>query len=158
MTLLCYRWYNLYGVRNAIRRDQGVLTLSGRYRRLQSRFFQLQLRTQQHDIGGFEICVTGCLTFKRCSCQRTNFGQNLALRFWYLMLHLRNYWQDFSEIWHWQLTSNFLYIIKFSFLLLSKFLPRTGHESSEEEKRYSSTLSLTSALDEVGDQCHTPAF
>jgi hypothetical protein len=28
--------------------------------------------------------------------------------------------------------------------------PRTGHEGPEEEKRYSFTLSLTSALDGVG--------
>jgi hypothetical protein len=34
---------------------------------------------------------------------------------------------------------------------------RTGHESLEEEQRYSSTLSLTSALDGVGGQRHAPA-
>jgi len=34
---------------------------------------------------------------------------------------------------------------------------RTGHEGPEGEKRYSSTLSLTSALDGVGGQSHTPA-
>jgi len=33
----------------------------------------------------------------------------------------------------------------------------TGHEDSEVELRYSYTLSLTSALDRVGDQRHTPA-
>jgi hypothetical protein len=35
--------------------------------------------------------------------------------------------------------------------------PRTGHEGSEREYRYSSTLSLTSALDGVGGQRHAPA-
>jgi hypothetical protein len=30
-----------------------------------------------------------------------------------------------------------------------KIQPRTGHEGPEEEQRYSSTLSLTSALDVV---------
>jgi len=34
--------------------------------------------------------------------------------------------------------------------------PRTGHEGPEGEK-YSSTLSLTSALDGMSDQCHAPA-
>jgi len=33
----------------------------------------------------------------------------------------------------------------------------TGHEGPEMEYRYSSTLSLTSALDEVGGQRHGPA-
>jgi len=31
-----------------------------------------------------------------------------------------------------------------------KVHPRTGHEGPQAEKRYSSTLSLTLALDEVG--------
>jgi hypothetical protein len=35
--------------------------------------------------------------------------------------------------------------------------PRTGHEGSEVEQSYSSTLSLTSALDGVGGQRHAPA-
>jgi hypothetical protein len=35
--------------------------------------------------------------------------------------------------------------------------PRTGHEGPEGELRYSSTLSLTLALDGVGDQRHAPA-
>jgi len=35
--------------------------------------------------------------------------------------------------------------------------PRTGHEGPEGEYRYSSTLSLTSALDGVGGQRHAPA-
>ena len=35
--------------------------------------------------------------------------------------------------------------------------PRTGHEGPEREKRYSSTLSITSALDRVGGQRHAPA-
>ena len=35
-----------------------------------------------------------------------------------------------------------------------KVHPRTGHEDPEGEKRYSSTLSLTSALDVGG--CSTP--
>ena len=35
--------------------------------------------------------------------------------------------------------------------------PRTGHEGPQGEYRYRSTLSLTSALDGVGGQCHAPA-
>ena len=35
--------------------------------------------------------------------------------------------------------------------------PRTCHEDPEGEYRYSSTLSLTSALDGVGGQRHAPA-
>ena len=35
--------------------------------------------------------------------------------------------------------------------------PRTGHEGPEREQRYSSTPSLTSALDGVGSQLHAPA-
>ena len=35
--------------------------------------------------------------------------------------------------------------------------PITGHEGPEREQRYSSTLSLTSALDGVGGQRHAPA-
>jgi len=35
--------------------------------------------------------------------------------------------------------------------------PRTGHEDPEGEYGYNSTLSLTSALDGVGDQRHAPA-
>jgi len=38
-----------------------------------------------------------------------------------------------------------------------KFHPTTGHKSPEGESRYSSTLSLTSALDGVGGQRHAPA-
>jgi hypothetical protein len=38
-----------------------------------------------------------------------------------------------------------------------KVHPRTGHESPEGEQRYSSNLSLTSALDGVVGQRHTPA-
>ena len=38
-----------------------------------------------------------------------------------------------------------------------KVHPRTGHEITEGEKRYSSNLSLTSALDGVGGQRHAPA-
>ena len=34
---------------------------------------------------------------------------------------------------------------------------RTGHEGTEVQKRYSSTLSLTSELDGVGGQRHAPA-
>ena len=37
-----------------------------------------------------------------------------------------------------------------------KVHPRTGHESTEGEYRYRFTLSLTSALDGVGGQCHNP--
>ena len=35
--------------------------------------------------------------------------------------------------------------------------PRTGHEGTEGEYRYSATLSLTSALEGVGGQRHDPA-
>ena len=38
-----------------------------------------------------------------------------------------------------------------------KVHPRTGHEDPEGEKRYSSILSLTSAIDGVGGQRHTTA-
>ena len=38
-----------------------------------------------------------------------------------------------------------------------KVQPRKSHESPEVEKRYSSTLSLTSALDGMGGQRHAPA-
>jgi len=38
-----------------------------------------------------------------------------------------------------------------------KVYPRTGHEGPEVENRYSSTLSLTSALDGMGGQRHAPA-
>jgi hypothetical protein len=38
-----------------------------------------------------------------------------------------------------------------------KVRPRTGHEDPEGELRYSYTLSLTSALDEVGGQRDVPA-
>ena len=38
-----------------------------------------------------------------------------------------------------------------------KALTRTGHEGSEVEQRYSSTLSLTSVLKGVGGQLHVPA-
>ena len=38
-----------------------------------------------------------------------------------------------------------------------KFHPRTSHEGPEGEQRYSSTLSLTSALDGVSGQRHAPA-
>ena len=39
----------------------------------------------------------------------------------------------------------------------SKLHPKTDHEGPEEEYRYSSTLSLTSALDGVGGECHASA-
>ena len=38
----------------------------------------------------------------------------------------------------------------------SKGHPRTGHEGAEGKQRYSSTLSLNSALDGVGGQRHAP--
>ena len=38
-----------------------------------------------------------------------------------------------------------------------KYRPRTGFEGPEGEQKYSFTLSLTSALDEVGRQRHAPA-
>ena len=38
-----------------------------------------------------------------------------------------------------------------------KVHPSTGHEDTEGNLRYSSTLSLTSALDGVGGQRHAPA-
>jgi hypothetical protein len=40
---------------------------------------------------------------------------------------------------------------------IRKVQPRRGHEVPEGEWRYSSTVSLTSALDGVGGQCHAPA-
>jgi hypothetical protein len=46
---------------------------------------------------------------------------------------------------------------KFIGLQIDKFHPRTGHEGPEGELRYSSTLSLTSALDGVVGQRHAPA-
>ena len=42
-------------------------------------------------------------------------------------------------------------------LLKVKFHARTDHQNSEVENRYRLTLSLTSALDSVGGQRHTPA-
>jgi hypothetical protein len=39
----------------------------------------------------------------------------------------------------------------------SIFQPRTGHKGPKGEKRYNSTLSLTSALGGVGGQRHAPA-
>jgi hypothetical protein len=39
----------------------------------------------------------------------------------------------------------------------STVYPRTGHEGPKGEQRYSSTFSLTSALDWVGGQHHDPA-
>ena len=42
-------------------------------------------------------------------------------------------------------------------MIKDKVHPRRGHEGSEGEQRYSSTLSLTSALDGVGVQRHAPA-
>jgi len=38
-----------------------------------------------------------------------------------------------------------------------KFHPRTGHEGPERKERYSSTLSVTSAVDGVGGQLQAPA-
>ena len=38
-----------------------------------------------------------------------------------------------------------------------KFHPRTAHEGPEGDQKYSFTLSLTSALDGVGGQSHSPA-
>jgi hypothetical protein len=38
-----------------------------------------------------------------------------------------------------------------------KFHPTTGHDGPEMEMRYTSTLSLTLAIDVVGGQRHTPA-
>jgi hypothetical protein len=38
-----------------------------------------------------------------------------------------------------------------------KIHPRTDHKGPEVEQRYSSTLSLTSALDGVGSERHAPA-
>jgi len=38
-----------------------------------------------------------------------------------------------------------------------KVQPVTGHEGPEGEYRYSSSLSFTSVLDEVGGQHHAPA-
>jgi hypothetical protein len=38
----------------------------------------------------------------------------------------------------------------------NKFHPRTDNEVPEGDQRYSCTLSLTSALDGAGGQCHPP--
>ena len=46
---------------------------------------------------------------------------------------------------------------KGKFTRCSEIHPRTGNEDPEWEWRYSSTLSLTSALDGVGGQRHAPA-
>jgi len=43
------------------------------------------------------------------------------------------------------------------YVATKKFQPTTGHEGPEEEYRYGSTLSLTSALDGVGGQHGVPA-
>jgi hypothetical protein len=43
---------------------------------------------------------------------------------------------------------------KHTHIVKGKVHPRTGNEGLEGEKMYSSTLSLTSALDGVGGQCH----
>jgi hypothetical protein len=48
-------------------------------------------------------------------------------------------------------------IIIIIIIIIGKVQPRTGHEGPEGEHMYSSTLSLTSALDGVGGQCHDPA-
>ena len=48
-------------------------------------------------------------------------------------------------------------IIYIYIYIYCKVHPRTGHEGLEGEKKYSSTLSLTSVLDGVGDQRHAPA-
>jgi hypothetical protein len=40
--------------------------------------------------------------------------------------------------------------------VMGKVHPRTGHEGPDGEKRYSSTLSLTSTLDGVDGQHHAP--
>jgi hypothetical protein len=53
-----------------------------------------------------------------------------------------------------------LHLIMSSFCLMrnkGKVHPRTGHEGPEGQCRYSSTLSLTSALDGVGGQQHALA-
>ena len=42
-------------------------------------------------------------------------------------------------------------------MVKGKMHPRTGHVGPEGEYRYSSTLSLTSALDGVGGHCHASA-
>jgi hypothetical protein len=47
--------------------------------------------------------------------------------------------------------------IKFDVCVKIMFTLGTGHEGPDAEKRYSSTLSLTSALDGVGGQRHAPA-
>ena len=38
----------------------------------------------------------------------------------------------------------------YTYIISDKFHPRTGHEDPEGEQRYSSTLSLNSALDVCG--------
>jgi hypothetical protein len=43
------------------------------------------------------------------------------------------------------------------YLTPNKFHPRTGHENTDGEERYSATFSLASALHAVGGQRHAPA-
>ena len=47
--------------------------------------------------------------------------------------------------------------IKVKVKVKGKVHPITGHEGTEEDYMYNSTLSLTSVLDGVGGQRHTPA-
>ena len=51
----------------------------------------------------------------------------------------------------------FVPLWKFPNKCKGKLHPRTGHETPNGEKIYSSTLSLTSALDGVGGQRYAPA-
>jgi hypothetical protein len=51
---------------------------------------------------------------------------------------------------------HFSYMIR-PYKFKGKGHPRTGYEGPEVEYRYTSTLSLTSALDGVGSQRHVPA-
>ena len=70
-------------------------------------------------------------------------------------LHDPNEWVlfiDSSEV-----TLKFVLLYKGKGKGKAKVHPRTGQEGLEVEQRYSSTLSLTSALDGVGGQRHCPA-
>jgi hypothetical protein len=52
---------------------------------------------------------------------------------------------------------NDLHKTKVNFFVAIQFIPITCHEDPEGKWMYSSTLSLTSALDVMGGHCHAPA-
>jgi hypothetical protein len=53
--------------------------------------------------------------------------------------------------------ADYIYLYIYIYIYIYIYVhPRTGHEGPEGEERYSSTLSLTSALDGVGGQRYAP--